>query len=40
MTSENITRRVDSLGRIVLPKSLRLRAGIADNDELEVYTME
>ena len=40
MTSENITRRVDSLGRIVLPKSLRLRAGIADNDELEIYTME
>lgn len=40
MRAENITRRVDSLGRIVLPKNLRLRAGIAESDELEVFTTE
>ena len=40
MRSENITRRVDSLGRIVLPKNLRLRTGIADGDEVEFFTEE
>lgn len=40
MRSENITRRVDNLGRVVLPKNLRLRAGIADGDELEIFTEE
>jgi AbrB family looped-hinge helix DNA binding protein len=40
MRAENITRRVDNLGRVVLPKNLRLRAGIADGDELEIFTLE
>ena len=40
MRSENITRKVDSLGRIVLPKNLRLRTGIADGDEVEFFTKE
>ena len=40
MRAENITRRMDNLGRIVLPKNLRLRAGIAEGDELDVFTTE
>ena len=40
MIAENLTRRVDNLGRVVLPKNLRLRAGIADGDELEIFTTE
>ena len=38
MKSENITRKLDSLGRLTLPKSLRARLGIADGAELEVFT--
>jgi AbrB family looped-hinge helix DNA binding protein len=40
MRAENITRRLDNLGRIVLPKNLRLRAGILEGDELEIFTTE
>ena len=40
MRAENITRRMDNLGRIVLPKNLRLRAGIAEGDELDIFTTE
>lgn len=37
---ENITRKVDDLGRIVIPKSLRSRYKINPGDELEYYTFE
>lgn len=38
---ENITKTIDSLGRITLPKSLRDRMYInSDNNELEIFTME
>ena len=40
MKSENITRKLDSLGRITLPKSLRARLNIADGAELEVFTCD
>ena len=33
--SENTTRKVDGLGRISIPKSLRDRFGINPNDEIE-----
>lgn len=35
---ENTTRKIDSLGRITLPKGLRDRMFLADNDELELFT--
>lgn len=38
MVAENITRKLDSLGRITIPKGLRSRMGWAENDELEIYT--
>lgn len=34
--SENITRKVDSLGRVSIPKNIRARLSINDNDEVEV----
>ena len=40
LQNENTIRRIDSLGRITLPKGLRSRLKIADNDEIEIYTME
>ena len=40
MKSENITRKLDSLGRVTLPKSLRARLNIADGAELEVFTCD
>jgi len=32
----NLLRKVDSLGRIVIPKSVRDKMGIKENDELEL----
>lgn len=40
MTPENIKRKMDNLGRVVIPKGLRLRLGISDGDELEIYTTQ
>lgn len=31
-----IVRRIDDLGRIVIPKEIRRRCGIAENDPLEI----
>lgn len=38
MKSTGITRPVDELGRIVLPKELRRAFDINDKDMLEIYT--
>ena len=38
MISENISRKVDGLGRITLPKGQRDRMGLKENDELEFFT--
>lgn len=40
MKSENVTRRVDSLGRLVLPKGLRQKLDIKEGDEMEVFVGE
>lgn len=40
MKSTGVTRHLDELGRIVLPKELRKTLGIAPRDELEIFTEE
>lgn len=38
MKSTGIVRRVDDLGRVVIPKELRKCFGIVEGDPLEIYT--
>lgn len=38
MTKSGITRRIDELGRIVVPKEIRFNLGIRDGEPLEIYT--
>ena len=35
---ENTSRKLDNLGRIVIPKGIRNRLGIADGEDLEFFT--
>jgi transcriptional pleiotropic regulator of transition state genes len=37
MKSTGIVRKIDTLGRIVLPKELRNTLDIAENDSIEIY---
>lgn len=37
MKSTGIVRKMDELGRVVLPKELRDRFGIADKDPVEIF---
>ena len=37
MTKSGITRRIDELGRIVIPKEMRINLGIRDGEPLEIY---
>lgn len=37
MKSIGVTRKVDELGRIVLPKELRKTLGIAEKDPIEIF---
>lgn len=37
MKTTGIVRRVDKLGRIVLPKELRVTMDIEENNSLEIY---
>lgn len=37
MTKSGITRRIDELGRIVVPKEIRYNLGIRDGEPLEIY---
>lgn len=39
LTKENTTRKVDSLGRVSIPKSMRDRLDINTNDEVEFYLL-
>jgi transcriptional pleiotropic regulator of transition state genes len=38
MKSTGIVRKVDELGRIVIPKELRRTMNIKEGDPLEIYT--
>lgn len=38
MKSTGIVRRIDDLGRIVIPIEIRKSLGIRDRDPLEIYT--
>lgn len=40
MKSTGVTRHLDELGRIVLPKELRRTMHIEPKDELEIFTEE
>lgn len=37
---ENVTKKLDSLGRITLPKGLRDRMGLELNQEMEIFSGE
>ncbi|PEC13717.1 AbrB/MazE/SpoVT family DNA-binding domain-containing protein [Bacillus thuringiensis] len=37
MKATGVTRRVDELGRIVLPKELRKTLGIVEKDPIEIF---
>lgn len=39
LLKENTTRKVDSLGRVSIPKSMRDRLNIETNDEVEFYLL-
>lgn len=38
MKSTGIVRRIDNLGRVVIPKEIRERFHIKDDDPLEIFT--
>lgn len=40
MKSTGVVRKVDELGRIVLPKELRTILGINEKDSIEIFTDE
>ena len=40
MKATGIVRRVDDLGRVVIPKELRNTLGIEDGDPLEIFTQD
>lgn len=37
MKSTGITRKIDELGRVVLPIEIRRKMGIGERDSLEIY---
>ena len=40
MTSTGIVRRIDDLGRIVIPKVIRKEVNITEGEPMELYIME
>jgi AbrB family looped-hinge helix DNA binding protein len=40
MISEGITRRIDSTGRVSIPKHLRNKYSCNEGDEVEIFTTE
>lgn len=40
MKSTGMVRKVDELGRVVIPKELRTTMGIAEKDALEIFVKE
>lgn len=39
LTKENTTRKIDSLGRISIPKSVRSRMNIEEGQEMQFYML-
>jgi len=39
LTKENTTRKIDSLGRVSIPKGMRDRFGLNVNDEVEFFAL-
>ncbi len=39
LIKENTTRKLDSLGRVSIPKSMRDRLGMREGDEVEFYLL-
>lgn len=40
MKSTGVTRKIDELGRVVIPKEIRRNLGIRDGESLEIFTNE
>lgn len=40
MRATGIVRRIDELGRVVIPKEIRKQMRISDGDPLEIYTTD
>ena len=40
LTTENCSRKIDSTGRLVIPKGLRDRLGIIEGDSVDFYFLE
>ena len=40
MKETGITRRIDDLGRIVIPKNIRKELGIREGEEMELFLMD
>ena len=40
LMKENVSRKIDSLGRVSIPKAMRQRMEIDDASDLEFYTLE
>ena len=40
MKATGIVRRIDDLGRVVIPKEIRTQMGIKEGDPLEIYTTD
>lgn len=40
MKATGVTRKIDELGRIVIPKEIRKNLGIRDGEALEIYTSD
>lgn len=40
MKATGQTRRIDDLGRVVVPKEVRVNLGIRDGDAFEIFTTE
>ena len=40
MKSTGVTRKIDDLGRVVIPKEIRKNLGIRDGESLEIFTEE
>lgn len=39
LIKENTTRKIDSMGRVSIPKSIRDRLGLREGEEIEVFTI-